>query len=208
MFLSGGVPRSLTENPRPDVGLMLGPGKGNRAPLRLGLPWAADNGCFAAGDRFHAATWLAWLGALRPYRATCLFAVAPDVVGDATATYARSLLVLPVIRSLGYPAAYVSQDDADRGPVPWDDLDVLFVGGTTAWKLSERSWALCAEAKRRGKRVHVGRCNSLRRLRACRVGLVDSVDGTQLAYRPDQTYPQLVRWLDGLRAQTVMEVSA
>jgi hypothetical protein len=207
VFLSGGVPTVLTAQPRPDLGVMLGPGKGNRAPLVAGLPWAADNACFTAGDRFDGTAWLAWLGTLLPWRRTCLFAVAPDVVGDAVATLERATPYLPRIRALGLPAAYVSQDDADRHPVPWDALDVLFVGGTTAWKLSERSWALCREAKGRGKRVHAGRVNSLRRLRACRAGLVDSVDGTQLAYRPDQTYPQLVRWLDAVNGQTVLVAS-
>lgn len=168
------------------------------------LGWAADNGCYAQGERFDPVRWLAWLKALAPHRERCLFAVVPDVVGDAVGTLARGTPYLRSIRDLGYTPAYVSQDDADRHPIPWDQFGCLFVGGTDAWKLSERSWALCAEAKRRGKWVHVGRVNSLRRLTACRVSLVDSADGTQLAFRPSQTLPLLLRWLDALKAQSVM----
>jgi len=202
-FLSAGIPRALRENPRPDVGWMTSPAKTNTNYARA-LTWAADNGCFAQGERFDTVRWLRWLADLAPHRGRCLFAVAPDVVGDAVGTLARSLPYLRAIRDLGYAPAYVSQDDADAHPIPWDQFGCLFVGGTDAWKLSERSWALCAEAKRRGKWVHVGRVNSFRRLRACRVSLADSADGTQLAYRPSETLPQLVRWLDALGAQTVM----
>lgn len=204
MYLSGGIPRSLWENPHPHVGGITTPAKTNHRYCGA-LAWAADNECFAKGERFDLDRWLGWLGTLRPHRERCLFAVAPDVVGDAERTLARSLPVLPRIRDLGFPAAFVSQDEADRVGVPWDALDVLFVGGSTDWKLSERSWALCVEAHRRGKRVHVGRVNSWRRLRACRVGLVDSADGTQLCYRPDQTLPQLLRWLDVVNSQGVLE---
>jgi hypothetical protein len=205
MYLSGGVPRSLVENPRPDIGLMLGPGQGNRAPLAV-MAWAADNGCFAAGDRFDGDAWLAWLATLLPWRARCLFAVAPDVVGDATATLARSASYLPMIRQLGYPVAFVAQDGCRSDLVPWDALDVLFVGGTTRWKLCEPSYALCAEAKQRGKRTHMGRVNSLRRLRACAASLIDSADGTYVKFGPDRNLARVHDWLDAVNAQSVLEV--
>lgn len=203
IYLSGGVPRSLRENPHPSIGWMTSPDKTNRGHCGR-MAWAADNGCFAQGDRFDAERWLRWLASLAPFAPRCLFAVAPDVVGDAAATLARSAPHLPTIRRLGFGAAFVTQDGCHSDLVPWDALDCLFVGGTDAWKLGERSYALCAEAKARGKWVHMGRVNSLRRLRACRVSLVDSADGTQLAHRPDETLPLLRRWLDALAAQTVL----
>lgn len=185
---------------------MMNPANGQRPNFAF-VVWAADNGCYALGDRFDAGDWLEWLASLRRGRSTCLFAVAPDVVGDAVATLARSAPYLPTIRQLGYPAAFVTQDGCAPDLVPWDAIDCLFVGGTTEWKLSEPSYALVAEAKRRGKRTHMGRVNSLQRLRACRVSLIDSADGTFVKFGPDRRLPEVYDWLDTLKAQTVMEAA-
>lgn len=108
------------------IGCMTTPMQHNALPA--GVPWAADNGAFGKGypgDR----AWLAWLDS-RPWdRSLCLFATAPDVVGDAAATLARSLPFLPVIRSMGYPAALVAQNGLQSAGVPWELVDVLFLGG-------------------------------------------------------------------------------
>ena len=199
----------MLANPRPDLGLMLQPGMGNAtAPLAF-WSWAADNGCFAQGDAFVPGDWLEWLAGLRRYRERCLFAVAPDVVMDAEATLARSRPYLPVIRHLGFKAAFVTQNGCTSELVPWDELDVLFVGGDDAWKLSEGSWQLCGEARERGKRVHVGRVNSFRRLKACAISGVDSADGTYLRFGPDVNWPTLMGWLDRInRDERPMELLA
>lgn len=215
VYLSGCITPTILANPRADLGLMLQPGLGGGASeVAKALSfwsWAADNACFAAGDRFDAGDWLEWLASMRRWRATCLFATAPDVVGAAGLTLARSAPYLQTIRQLGYSPAFVSQNDADETPIPWDDFDWLFVGGDDdarydgmIWKLSERSWELCAAARRRGKRVHLGRCNSMSRLRACRVSLVDSADGTYVKFGPDQNLPKVYDWLDRVNAQSVL----
>lgn len=202
MYLSGAINGTVLANPRPDLGLMISPGMGNsHAPLQH---WnhALDNGCFAQGESFDAGDWLEWLASLRRYRERCLFAVAPDVIGNAEATLVRSLPYLPTIRQLGFPVAFVTQNGCTSALVPWDRIDVLFVGGDDAWKLGEASWGLCAEAKRRGLRVHVGRVNSYQRLAACAFHDVDSADGTYLAYGPDVNWPKLMRWLDRVNDTT------
>ena len=120
------------------IGYMDTPAQGNARPE--GVAWAADNGCFGAGYPGDAA-WLAWLASQDPDG--CLFATAPDVVGDAEATLTRSAPFLPRIRALGYPAALVAQDGLTIDACPWADIDALFIGGTTAWKLGPkpvRSW--------------------------------------------------------------------
>lgn len=208
-FLSGAINATLLANPRPDLGLMIQPGMGNSvAPLAF-WDFGADNGCFAQGEAFDAGDWLEWLASLRRYRDHCLFAVAPDVVGDARATLARSVPYLLTIRQLGFPSAFVTQDGCRSDMVPWDGMDALFVGGSDAWKLSEASWALCREAKRRGLYVHVGRVNSFRRIRACAVSCVDSVDGTYLKFGPDVNFPKVVSWLDALNGgQQLLEALA
>ena len=184
------------------LGCLLLPDHGKRLKqLEPVSVWAADNGCYAKGERFDMGIYLDWLAALTPHRARCLFATAPDVVGDAAATWARSAPTLPQIRALGYRAALVAQDGLDPATLAWDDFDALFVGGTTGYKLSAGAFALVREAKARGKWTHMGRCNSLRRLRSAVLGGYDSADGTQLAYRPSETVPKLLGWMRYLREQ-------
>lgn len=154
--------------------------------------WAADNGCFTLGDRFVLDDYVAWLGSFDvDARRRCLFATAPDVVGDWEATLARSLPVLPLLRELGFPAALVVQDGATVDTIPWDELDAIFVGGSTEWKLSDAVGEILAEAGRLGKWTHMGRVNSIRRMReAGRLGAV-SVDGTLLIFGPDANAPRI-----------------
>lgn len=167
--------------------------------------WAVDNGCFTAGERFDLGAFICWLVAL-PDHERCLFATAPDVVGDAAATWKRSAPVLPVLRRLGFKAALVAQDGLDTAALDWDAFDCLFVGGTTAYKLSEDAYAAVLEAKARGKHTHMGRVNSLRRLRAAAVGGYDSADGTFLKFGPDKNLPRLLGWLDQLERQPALRM--
>lgn len=119
--------------------------------------------------------------------------------GDAAATLERSLPLLPKIRALGFKAALVAQDGLEELEVPWDEFDVLFVGGTTDWKLGAGATGLAAEAKRRGKHAHLGRVNSRKRLMHAKLSIpggYDSVDGTYLVFGPRKNLPSLLRWLD------------
>lgn len=196
MYLSGCITQTLLADPRPDVGLMIQPGMGNSSlPLQF-KPWAADNGRFAQPDRWVAGDWLEWAAGLRRYRDRCLFMVAPDFVGNAAATLELSLPYLPTIRQLGYPAAFVSQNGATLDMVPWELTDVLFIGGNDEWKFCDASVQLIHEARRRGKWVHNGRVNTLRRMRATAALNVDSADGTYLKYGPDVNWPKLCGYLD------------
>lgn len=172
------------------------PKQGNVIPA--GVWFCADNGCFGKGYPGDAA-WFAWLAKLP--RDRCRFAVAPDVVGDAAATMERSAPWLPKIRALGFPAALVAQDGLELLPVPWRSFDVLFVGGSTEWKLGGHARRLVAEAKRHGKGAHMGRVNSFRRIDYARHIGCESVDGTFLAFAPDTNLPRLFRWLTKLEAQ-------
>lgn len=205
IYLSGGHTPLVRRFSRPDIGLMFQPGQGNRPDGTVW--WAADNGCFARGAVFDPDVWLKWLTSLA-HRDQCLFSVVPDVMGDAQATLERSLPYLQTVRELGYRAAFVTQDGCRSDLIPWSSCDALFVGGSTDWKLSEASWALCKQAKDFGLGVHVGRVNSFRRLQACAVSGVDSVDGTYLKFGPDANLPRLWAWLDHINAQRVLDVSA
>ncbi|ANS02985.1 hypothetical protein [uncultured Mediterranean phage uvDeep-CGR0-AD1-C123] len=191
MYLSGKV----VADPR--IGTLLSFGGGERQHGHQ--VWAADNGCFARPDTYSDDGFLRWLDRLD--RTGCLFAVAPDVLADGAATLARATPVLPLIRNLGYPAAFVGQDGQRGDRVPWDEIDALFIGGTTEWKLSGIAADLIHEAKQRGKWVHMGRVNSWQRIHAAACLGVDSVDGTHLAFRPDRYTPEVIDWLDRIQEQ-------
>lgn len=185
------------------IGYIDTPAQGNRRPA--GVTWCADNGCFGKGYPGDE-KWLAWLE-VNSYAATdCIFATAPDVVGDAEATLARSAPWLAKIRELGYPAALVAQDGLEDLDVPWDEFDVLFIGGSTEWKLGAAARGLVKEAKKRGKRVHMGRVNSLRRYRYAEAIGCDTVDGTFLTFGPDINLGRLRGWINNLETQPQLNI--
>lgn len=183
------------------LGQIVTPAAGNA--VGAGFEWVADNAVFA--DRYPGDdAYLAWLETRLEHQANCRFVVAPDVVGDAAATLARSAPMLPRLRAAGWPVALVLQDGQEHLPMPWDLIDAVFVGGSTEWKLSQAARGLVAEARRRGKWVHMGRVNSLRRLRYAEAIGCDSVDGTYLAFGPDRNLPRLLGWLGELDRQPAL----
>lgn len=218
IWLSGGLGRVLgAAGQRFDLGLMCQPGStaigGQLVEIRRsGAWWAADNGVF--GGAFDPVRWERWLRSVPiATRLTCLFAVAPDVLlrradgsvhGDPVATSARFAEYEPLLRSLRYRVAYVSQDGCTSSLVPWSDIDCLFVGGSDAWKLSDGSVALIREAQARGLWTHMGRCQAREsiggRIAAAHALGMDSGDGTVLARDPGRL-GRVTRGLDALNAQ-------
>lgn len=129
-----------------------------------------------------------------------LFATAPDVPFDWAETLRLSRPWLDRIRGLGAPAALVAQEGMTPDGIPWDEFDALFIGGADAFKEGPLVRAACREARRRGKWVHMGRVNGLRRLLIALDFGVDSVDGTYLLHearngRADRAPHDVVGWL-------------
>ena len=183
------------------LGQMVTPDQGNR--VVPGARWALDNGCFS--ERWTPQRWLA---ALDKHRDTpgCLWAVVPDVVADAAATNSMWCRWLPAVHRNGYDAAYVLQDGCRGIPL---GARAVFVGGSTEWKLGAVARALVADARDRRLWVHMGRVNSLRRLRYAQAIGCDSVDGTFLAFGPDNNLPELLGWLRDVDQQGALwEVAA
>lgn len=180
---------------RDAIRCIITPKQGNRIPD--GVRYCADNGCFGKGYPGDDA-WRDWVAALPLDR--CDFVVAPDVVGDAAATLLRSEPHLEWLERIGAPRAFVAQDGAEIVGVPWGMFDVLFIGGSTEWKLGPEARDLVAEAKRFGKSVHMGRVNSRTRLRYAAAIGCDSADGTYIAFGPDRNLPRVLAWLDEINA--------
>lgn len=197
LLVSGATKTTARLASDPRLGTLLVPGNGNKP---AGKPWACDNGAFAG---FREKAFRKMLGKMRGLPG-CLWVAAPDVVCDAPGTRALFDKWEPVIREMGFPVAFVAQNGLTIDTAPWDRLDCLFIGGDDAFKLGPEARELAAEAKRRGKLVHMGRVNTLRRMRyAYEIG-VDTIDGTQFSRFAERW----LKWgLDGMasiEAQTLM----
>jgi len=153
--------------------------------------WACDNEVFA--DKFTDGRYFGHLERLSAWRGHCLFVVAPDVIGDAKATLERYREYAYRCRHFG-PVAFVAQDGQEHLQLPVA-FDWLFIGGSTEWKLGDAAAWCIGEAKRIGKQVHVGRVNSLKRMRHFATLGVDSVDGTFPCREPDAARRRLTRGL-------------
>lgn len=184
-----------------------------------------DNGVYGKGWPGEN-KWLAWVEKHRPIADRVLFVVAPDVVGNARATYDRSRPFLPVVRQMGFRVAYVAQNGQEDFTPPWSKFDCLFLGGSLEcrscghvppepprgrnprcplcsaalheWKLGPEAAQLIREAKRRGKWVHAGRVNSARRFAHFELMGCDSADGTYIAFGPDVNLPTVLHWTQSL----------
>jgi hypothetical protein len=204
-----GVSTPLTrESERTDLGLLATPASGIYAQRDHYDVWAADNAMFTAElvtveqllDGYVAPEeqrWLNWIEKLDPEGA--LWVTLPDVVGDMPATWARSIRYIDHVRELGFKVAIVLQDGIEDLPLIWGRIleraDAIFIGGTTDWKLGDAAARLVAEAKARGLAVHMGRVNSLKRLRYAKAIGCDTADGTYIGFAPKVNAPKVEKWL-------------
>lgn len=199
-----------------NVGLLVQPGNSYHKRVHLFPAWAGDNGEFTQTAKTDAEKKIAFRAMLaqpelKANAATCLFIVAPDklavladgtVIGDAQGTLDQFPEWAAEIKAAGFPVAFVAQDGLENllDLVPWDLVDVLFLGGSTEWKLGEGARICTAAAKARGKRVHMGRVNSYKRLALAQSWGVDTADGTFLKFGMTQNLPRMFRWFDKLAA--------
>lgn len=142
-------------------------------------PWAVDNGiyaAFAAGRRWDYRAFRSGVRQLvqrgRQVHHLPRWIAVPDSVGNRERTLRRWQAWYPVLAPLDVPLAFVVQDGMTPGDVP-AAAAVVFIGGSTAWK--ERTLGMwCREFPR----VHVGRVNGYRMLRACADAGAESCDGS------------------------------
>lgn len=184
---------------RPMLGHLLTPKNRNGSSLlATGLPWGFDNGAYAGLD---LPAWRRKLSWVSNHSERCLWAVCPDKVADAQETRRLFDDYEPEIRAAGLPVAYVGQDGAEAGEIPWDRFRSWFIGGSTRWKLSQASADLVQEAKARGKWCHMGRVNSLRRMRAAFDMGCDSVDGSSMSMFGDKYIGRFAAWIRQLNEE-------
>lgn len=155
------------------LGHLFSPGA-QRGPWPF-MPYALDNGAFPAFSR--RAVWeakpyhelLAWA---KDSGQAPLWALVPDVVGDAEGTLRAWDIHAERVAAMGWPLAFAAQDGMTFDDVP-REAAVVFIGGSTEWKRQAVvPWC------RRFPRVHVGRINTDKWLRFCEDAGAESVDGT------------------------------
>lgn len=179
------------------VGHLYTPAAYPKTPYGEWLPYALDNGRFAAWKQAqeNGGDWSDWwnpsqfMGMVRHY-AWCsqkpLWIVCPDVLGDRDATLQEWETWEPQLRQFDMTIAFAVQDGMTEGDVP-DGAALVFVGGSTTWK-----WLNYDRWPKAGLRTHVGRVNGYSYLKDCHLAGVESVDGTGF-FRGDQ------KQLHGLR---------
>lgn len=152
---------------------------GNRAPVWTDgepAPYALDNGawgCFTRGVAWDAGRFRACVAAIG---AAADWTVLPDIVAGGLASLALSVSWLEEL-----PGRVLLPVQDGMAP---DDVRSyiggrvgLFVGGSTAWKLSTlRAWGRLA--RERQAWLHVGRVNTARRIGLCGDAGAHSFDGT------------------------------
>lgn len=185
------------------------------ASLDLSAPYAFDNGAFSGFDEGAFVRMLERYSGLGgrtegngcdgSTSAGCLFAAAPDVVGDAASTRSRWPFWSRLIHGLGLPPAFVAQDGLGQCDTPWDELACLFIGGSTKFKESLQVRDLVLAARHRDVWVHWGRVNSKRRLELIMKAMGDypkwSFDGTGFSMFPNTNIPKVGQWTEEIKAQ-------
>lgn len=156
------------------VGHLYGPG-GERGPWDF-MPYALDNGAwpaFVKNLHWDEPAWHTLLNWAKNSGQAPLWVAVPDVVADRERTIEKWPIYSACVREYGFRPAFVLQDGMTFEDVPDADC-MLFIGGSTGWKLAAiEPW--CAKFP---DRIHVGRVNGPVRLDICyRAGAV-SVDGT------------------------------
>lgn len=151
-------------------------------PTRLqshGQPFALDNGAWGAFQKGRRLDEAAFFRAVERVGASADFIVVPDIVCggreslDLSLRSLEKLADVPARKLIAVQNGFVWSDVSDYlGP------DVgIFLGGDTHWKLATLPlWGdLCARA---GVYLHVGRVNTVKRLRLCAMAGADSFDGS------------------------------
>lgn len=162
-----------------NVGCIVVRGRVGKAAVDQWRFWAYDNGAFTDwrhGTPFDETQFLDDVLTMTGMSSRPNWVVLPDVVAGGRASLATSVAWLSRLHRLPLSFAIAVQDGMVPADIPWGaPFDVVFVGGTTRWKLETGAeWAAAARAH--GKVCHIGRVGSARRVLWAAAAGADSVD--------------------------------
>ncbi len=169
-----------------------------------GKQYGLDNGCF---KRFDSVTWRRLLNEAKAQEIVNqpVFVCAPDIVGDARRTLELFDLFYEEIKPL--KACLVLQDGIGNFSIDWNRVDAVFVGGSDAFKISTEAINACKVAKMLGKWVHVGRVNTVERVKNW-IGLADSIDGSGISKYDHMLEAVLAEIVGGTTQNQLFEIAA
>jgi len=170
-------------------------------------PWAFDNGAFkdwTAQKPFNEDRYLRDLDYLwLQQNVQPDFIVAPDIVAGGGRSLKFSLEWLPKLLPHKRPVYLVVQDGMEPADVKaeLDPFAGVFVGGSHEWKLkTARDWTDFAHLN--GRKCHIGRMGTEKKVRAALRWGVDSIDSCL----PLWSQGNLERFLRGFRPTGQLEI--
>lgn len=204
LFVNGATRTVYAQRDKSNLGILFSPACGNdiQRAIEAGLPWACDNGAFSDFSESLYKKMVAKCDGRQ--RQGLRWVVCPDVVGDHTKTLELWDRWAMYLMRREIPIAFVAQDGCTVGEIPWEYIKCLFIGGTTEWKLGKESVRLIEIARMKSKSVHVGRVNSLKRIRWAFDQGVQSVDGTGMSRFPEVYLARFLRYVSALKKQTAL----
>jgi len=148
--------------------------------------WALDNGAWSAYQQGKSFDEDAFSRAIDKVGEGADWVVLPDIVAGGMASLDLSLKWLHRLRGMPEQQLIAVQDGMCVDDVRdyLGPMVGLFIGGSTPWKLATLD-AWPALARRKGCYLHVGRVNSLKRIKACAQVGANSFDGTSIIAFPD-----------------------
>lgn len=149
-----------------------------------GFPYAIDNGAWSAHQNGKPFDHARFRRCVEMFGAGADFIVVPDIVAGGLESLDFSREWLGELEGIA-PLIIPVQDGMEPCDARWvvDRGHGLFVGGSTEWKLRTLpEWG----AFKRSTRcyLHVGRVNTVKRIRMCLDAGADSIDGTSVARFP------------------------
>lgn len=154
-----------------------------RGALRTeGMRYAIDNGAWTAYQQGESLNEESFMRAVDRLGEQADWIVLPDIVAGGIRSLEYSLRWLERLKDLPTLVLLAVQDGMSLDDVRKYLSPALgiFVGGTTEWK--ERTavqWGLLA--RRRNCYLHIGRVNSMRRIKICAAAGASSFDGTSVS---------------------------
>lgn len=149
--------------------------------LPPGFRFAIDNGAWTAFTKNIEFDRKAFLSLIHRRAKAADFVVLPDIVAAGSRSLRFSLSWIDALIAFNVPLLLPLQDGVTTKEVRHVLADHrtigLFLGGTTEWKLRTiYLWGELAKAEQRW--YHVGRVNTIRRIRLCAEAGAQSFDGT------------------------------
>jgi len=107
------------------------------------------------------------------------------------------------LRKYGAPVAICIQNGANVDNVPFDKVDVIFIGGDDEYKVGKDAQAITKKAHNMGKQVHMGRVNNTKRLNTASEWKTGTADGTYIMHELAKALHEIERTHPRRRGESV-----